>query len=234
VSDFDGFDGLQVKHTSYGNKSTNAPVGEVTAVLATYNTKDLDNDVLLPGSVADGTTVVLSSYNHESMVGTGLPVGRGKLRSTATELIMDGHFWIESMPEARSAFAVVKEMGAEQPWSWGYKAIDHYPGELNGERVRYLAKVRIFEASPVIQAASIGSRTLSAKHATPEGLRSELAAMRTKLFGPGQASRTVTVEELRRIRDSHLGSSARDLDEGQAVAMREFMRWQHNQFRLAS
>ena len=146
-----------------GVEIKNAAKGEVSAVIATLNVRDLDGDVATEDTFTDGEEVVISSYNHASMHGVSLPVGKGKIRVTAAEAILDGKFWIDKMPEAQSAFVVVKEMGVNQEWSYGYKVLDAEPGVFDGENVQFLKRVQVFEASPVIRGAGIGTRTISAK-----------------------------------------------------------------------
>jgi hypothetical protein len=158
---------------SQGLEIKSADRGEVSAVIATLNVRDLDGDVATEETFTDGEEVVISSYNHASMQGYALPVGKGKVRVTSAEAILDGKFWIDNTPEARSSFEVVKQMGARQEWSYGYKIMEAEPGVFDGEQVQFLKRVEVFEASPVIRGAGIGTRTLSAKglkEDTPESI----------------------------------------------------------------
>jgi hypothetical protein len=148
---------------AHGVEIKSADKGEVSAVIATLNVRDLDGDVATEDTFTEGEEVVISSYNHASMHGVSLPVGKGKIRVTPAEAILDGKFWIENMPEARSAFEVVKQMGAQQEWSYGYKVLEAEPGVFDGESVQFLKRVQVFEGSPVIRGAGIGTRTLNVK-----------------------------------------------------------------------
>lgn len=137
--------------------------GEVEAVIATLNVKDLDGDVSTQDTFTDGQEVVISTYNHASMYGAALPVGKGSIKVTSSEAILQGQFWINDMEAARDTFTVVKNLGASQEWSYGFKTIDAEPGVFDGERVMFLKQVDVFEASPVIKGAGINTRTLSVK-----------------------------------------------------------------------
>jgi hypothetical protein len=147
----------------HGVEIKSADKGEVSAVIATLNVKDHDGDVATEETFTPGAEVVISSYNHSSMYGASLPVGKGKIRVASGAAILDGKFWIENLPEARSAFEVVKQMGTSQEWSYGYKVIDSEPGTFDGERVQFLKAVDVFEASPVIRGAGLNTHTLSVK-----------------------------------------------------------------------
>jgi hypothetical protein len=141
------------------------PLGEVSAVLATFNVKDRDGDVVLPGAIEDGAEVVISTWNHASMVGPSLPVGKGIVHTDSTKAWVDSQFFMATQA-GRDTFEVVKQMGSTQPWSWGYRITSARPGTFKGEHVQFLDSVHIFEASPVVVAASIGTGTTEAKEDT--------------------------------------------------------------------
>jgi hypothetical protein len=175
--------------------------GSVSAVVATFGTKDLDGDVAYASTFTDGAEVVISSWNHSSMpVGGTLPVGMGRLRVTPSELIMDGKFFTQNR-SGREAYEVVKELGARQEWSYGYRIEAQRPGSLNGEPVNILERVFVWEASPVGKAAGIGTRTLDIK------TQQELLAIRRQVLsgahGDGARAAAI-VEHLRFIRNQLL------------------------------
>jgi hypothetical protein len=186
--------------SSVGSES--GPAGLVRAVIATLGVKDLDGDVATAETFTDGEEVVISAWNHAAMIGGTLPVGKGIIRVTPAEAILEGQFFLQNR-SAREAFTVVQEMGAAQQWSYGYKIQDAEPGMLNGEPVQFLRKVRVFEASPVVKGAGIATRTLEAKERE-------------------------AIEQAREIRRRFLGGPQGD--EAAALAMREFLRFQRHQF----
>jgi hypothetical protein len=169
--------------------------GAVTALIASLGVKDLDGDVAYASAFTDGAEVVLSSWNHGSMpVGGSLPVGKGHLRVTSSELIMEGRFFLQNR-SGREAYEVVKELGEAQQWSYGYAVEAQRPYTLNGEQVNLLEKVHVWEASPVGRAAGVGTRTLDIKE------RQELLAIRRQvLSGPrGDDSRAAAMAEFLRF-----------------------------------
>lgn len=140
-----------------------ADCGEVEAVFATFNAIDSDGDVTVPGAFEDGAEVVISSYQHTSW-GGALPVGKGRIRTTGEEAILEGQFFMD-IPAARDTFLVVKELGQRQQWSYGFDVVDAEPGTFQGREVRFLKRQLVHEVSPVLVGAGVNTRTLAAKAA---------------------------------------------------------------------
>ncbi len=140
--------------------------GEVEAVFATLGVKDSDGDVTLPGAFEDGAEVVISAYGHTSWQGL-LPVGKGTIREVGDEAILSSQFFMDTQA-GKDTFTVVKNLGARGEWSYGYDPVKYSFGEHDGEQVRFLESLKVFEVSPVLLGAGVGTRTLAAKAA---GLR---------------------------------------------------------------
>jgi hypothetical protein len=141
----------------------NADRGEVSAVIATFGSVDSDGDVTLPGAFMNNGEFPISAYNHTSWGGQ-LPVGVASIRETATEAIIDGQFFLDTAA-GRDTFTTVKrlhERGLGE-WSYGYDPVDAYHGEYQGQKVRFLPKQLVHEASPVLKGAGVGTRTLGVK-----------------------------------------------------------------------
>jgi phage head maturation protease len=146
-----------------------ADKGEVEAVLATFNVVDLDGDVVLPGAFEEGAELaILWSHKWDSR-----PVGRGAITKTETEARIKGHFFMDTL-DGREAFLTVKNMGALQEWSWGFKIplnaaewgeFDTGSGVIEVQYLGTNAPLDVYEASPVLRGASVGSRTVEVKAA---------------------------------------------------------------------
>lgn len=147
--------------TMAGVEVKDADKGEVSAVFSRFNVVDKDGDVTLPGAFADGADVRISAYNHRSW-GDALPVGKGHIRQTDTEAILEGRFFLNTQA-GRDTFEVVKGLGPLQEWSYGYEVLDGEPGTHDGQRVQFLKRLQTFEVSPVMQGAGVDTRTLSVK-----------------------------------------------------------------------
>lgn len=142
-------------------KIEDADEGKVSAVFSRFNVVDHDGDVTLPGAFPDGKEIPISAYGHESWMGA-LPVGKGVVRQTQTEAILDGQFFLDTT-QGRDTFAVVKNLGSLQEWSYGFDVIEGEPGQFQGQDVMFLRKLEPHEASPVLKGAGIDTRTLDVK-----------------------------------------------------------------------
>lgn len=139
-----------------------ADKGLVTAVFSTFNAVDLDGDVTLPGAFDDGAEWMISAYGHKSWDGA-LPVGKGVVRTSGTEAVLEGQFFLDTAAGLET-FRVVKNMGALQEWSYSCTPDRFSFGDFEGKQVRFLEHiVPGGEVSPVIKGAGVNTRTLAAK-----------------------------------------------------------------------
>lgn len=135
--------------------------GELECVFSTLGVRDHDGDITLPGAIKNGQEVALSQYGHAIWEG-GLPVGKGTITADDREATFTGQVFMD-IPTARDTFLAIKGMGARQEWSYGFIVLDSENGEHNGERGHLLKSLEVFEVSPVLRGAGIGTRTTSAK-----------------------------------------------------------------------
>jgi hypothetical protein len=139
-----------------------ADKGLVEAVFATFNVVDRDGDLTLPGAIKDGTEVVISAYGHRSHSGK-LPVGKGVIRTTDTQAILEGQFFLKTSG-GRDTFEVVKELGELQEWSYSLQDVTWKSSEVDGQYISILEEIGLIkEVSPVLIGAGIDTRTISAK-----------------------------------------------------------------------
>jgi prohead serine protease len=148
-----------------------AATGEVEAIIATLGVVDRDYDVIMEGAVKDGSKVKMSAYGHDvvGFIGPGkIPVGKGLVFEEKGKLVFRGRVFVTT-PRGQEAIAVLKEMGKDQEWSFGYRVMgEEVPDEewtRKGAR-RMITKADVFEVSPVLIGAGIGTRTVSAKQAS--------------------------------------------------------------------
>jgi HK97 family phage prohead protease len=139
--------------------------GEVRAVFSTFNKIDAHRDVTVPGAFTDGEEMPISSYGHTSWDGA-LPVGKGRIRQTQKEAIFEGTFFLDTTGGA-DTFRTVKQLGELGQWSYGYDALDYSFGDHDGQKVRFLNKLKVHEVSPVLLGAGVGTRTLATKSGPP-------------------------------------------------------------------
>jgi HK97 family phage prohead protease len=161
--------------------------GEVSAAFSTFNVVDSDGDVTLPGAFEDGAEALISAYGHQSWSGA-LPVGKGRIRTTKSEAIFDGQFFMDTT-QGRDTFAVVKALGGSQQWSYGFDVLDSEPGQFDGRDVKMLKRLKVHEVSPVLIGAGVNTRTLAVKALMENGYDAKDAAR--------LAERTVNMSEYR-------------------------------------
>ena len=149
------------------------PTGEVKAIIATLDVVDRHGDVLLPGSVGK-QDVPISSYNHGSWPGFSgagaLPIGKGTVHEAKNQhgkhLVFEGSLFVD-MPAAAEHLTLLKNMGAMQQWSFQLSDVQGGWEERDGHEVFAIKKFTVGEVSPVLKAASIGTRTVSVKSDEP-------------------------------------------------------------------
>jgi hypothetical protein len=135
--------------------------GEVTAVFATFNVIDKDGDVTFPDAFDDGAEVVISAYQHQSW-GGALPVGKGRIRITKSEALLEGQFFMDTVA-GRDTFTVVKNLGPRQQWSYSLDNVTAERGQFDGKDVQFLKRIHVDEVSPVLVGAGVNTRTLATK-----------------------------------------------------------------------
>lgn len=151
--------------------------GGVAARLARLNVVDHDGDIVMPGSVRPGQRVMLSPWNHASMMDRGvaaLPIGRGTVEIRGDYLELEAEFF--DTAAARDARKVIEGLGSDLEWSWGYDVKRRDYVNVDGRQVRRLHELRVWEASPVPKAASIGTGTTEMR-SSAEAERAELLAI---------------------------------------------------------
>lgn len=145
-----------------------AEKGEVEAVFSTFNVKDHDDDLTLPGAFENGADVVIGSWGHATLFGDK-PVGKGQLVVTEKDVRLVGKYFLDTI-EGRDQFTTLKHVGGMQEWSYGYDVLA--TGEITekmrqqGVR-RVLSKLAVLEVSPVLRGAGIRTRTVTAKNQDP-------------------------------------------------------------------
>lgn len=135
--------------------------GSFRLIFATTNIKDHDNDVTAPGAFPSGKEIPMSAYQHTSWDGS-LPVGKAVISEVGDMAIAEGEFFLNTT-HGKDHYETIKALGDIQEYSYGYKPIEFEFGKFEGQDVRFLKKVNVFEISPVLKGAGIGTRTLSIK-----------------------------------------------------------------------
>lgn len=164
-----------------------APDGSVEAVIATLNVKDHDGDVTLPGFFgSDHPTVIVGSHDWSQIM-----LGKGRIREDGEQAVFSGKFNLDD-PEAKALHSKLMYDLANPPaaieWSYGFEVLPggRKAGQHAGEQVSFLGPLddgspgaKVWEVSPVMAGAGIGTGTLAAK--TRPTLRAKVDAALTAL-----------------------------------------------------
>jgi len=135
--------------------------GDVSVAFSRFNVIDSDEDVTFAGSMPSGKAVPMSAYGHTSWDGA-LPTGKGLISEKGDLGVFNGSFFMET-DQGRNAYHTTKAMADLQEWSYGYAVLEGGPGMFEGKRVRELRKLDVFEVSPVLKGAGVGTATLAIK-----------------------------------------------------------------------
>jgi hypothetical protein len=185
---------------------TGAQEGQFRAHFSTLNKVDSDADVTFPGAFPDGKQVPISAYGHQSWMGA-LPVGKGAVKSDEETAWVDGAFFLDTSA-GRDTYQTVKQLGGLQEWSYGYQPLEYSidPKELEpfpGAQ-RILKRLDVYEVSPVLKGAGVGTRT--------DYVKATLAEHAERVLADAQAftARTRSLAGLRAKEGRALSAASRD------------------------
>lgn len=194
--------------------------GSFTARIATLNVIDKDGDVTLAGAFPQGKDILISSYMHGSWSG-GLPVGKGSIRESGDEVLVDGMFNL-STETGKEHYETLKFSPELSEWSYGFRvlAVDEESEWNENPKVwRVLKELDVFEASPVLRGAGENTGLLSIK--SDKGLtfveqsEAALAAVDELL------ARAKSLADLRREEGRSLSDKSRQKLDGLVVKLGE-------------
>lgn len=137
--------------------------GSFRAVFSTLNVIDKDGDVTLPGAFEAGAPVNISAWGHNW---GDLPSGDGNIAEDGTDVIVEGAFYVGT-PQGDATYQTLKQRldrgVVNQEWSYGFEVLKSDFGQFNGQDVRFLRGLKVFEVSPVMVGAGENTRTLDVK-----------------------------------------------------------------------
>lgn len=132
------------------------PPGAFTARVASFGSPNANGTIWLPGSIADGTLVLLSGWAHWTVDRVAPPVGIGTLHPDGDQVILRGRFDF-CMPGGRAAYHRVRTLGGRARWSI-FASLEEFTEQ---GPIRRVSRAKVFEASPVLTGADKLTRTLS-------------------------------------------------------------------------
>lgn len=140
--------------------------GALVATFSTFKLVDHDGDVTLASAIPDGLEVPLGAFNHASLSGAVLPIGKGYIRNDGDRAQIVAEIFPTSAAQAE--YAVIKGLGRLAEYSWSFKPLEVSTDARElapyGPTARRIIKaVDIVEVCSVIRAAGINTGTDSAK-----------------------------------------------------------------------
>ena len=148
------------ENPEYESKSIQFKVdetGKLSASIATFGVIDKDYDIVEPSAFKNGQEVAVV-WSHDWT----RPVGKGFIEVSQTEAVFNGSFFMETI-DGQEAYKTVKAMGNLQEWSWGFHTVKASWEDQEERRIRHLIETEVYEVSPVLKGAGIGTRTLMLK-----------------------------------------------------------------------
>lgn len=198
----------ETKHVSVKAelKTEGDAAGTVSAVFSTFDVVDSDGDIVVASAFENGQQVPMA-WAHDWRE----PVGKGAIHVTPEHARFDGAFFLQT-ERGNEAYKTTKAMGDLQEWSWGFRVSDARYEERDGQSVRVILKADVYEVSPVLKGAGVGTYTQSIK-ASPEGMtyadqaEAALAAVKA-LVDRTEALAAVRAQDGRRLSDAHMARLA--------------------------
>ncbi len=154
---------MNIEHKAIDAEVKLDEAGSFEAAIATFDAIDKDRDIIKAGAFGDAVVSVLPAHDSGSV-----PLGKVQVKERGALAVAVGGFNLE-IGAARDWSAALKfdlqHPPAVQEWSWGFTIPEggSTMETVDGEPVRIISKVDLFEVSPVLRGASIGTGTLSAK-----------------------------------------------------------------------
>lgn len=143
--------------------------GSFRAVFATFNVIDHDGDVTLPGAFTEGQKVRIAYWGHRWR---DLPVGKGAIHQDEEKAWVDGQFFLDTAG-GEETYKTVKNLGDLQEWSYGFDVEESRMGtflaDMQERDVQFLEKLTVYEVSPVMLGAGIGTGTETIKEQSDAG-----------------------------------------------------------------
>lgn len=185
--------------------------GVVKAAFAQTGVVDYDRDYTFPGAFPT-KDLPISAYGHNSWPEKGglLPAGKGSIREVGDLAVIEGKFFVDTT-QGRDTYLTVKGMADLQEWSYGYDVTATADPPAGLKARRGIKVLDVFEVSPVLLGAGIGTRTLDIKGKRPE-TKSALDDIYTATSALASILTLIQSESEEAAEDQADGDEATDVD----------------------
>lgn len=192
-----------------------AEEGSIRCVFSTLGVVDRDNEIVMASAFTPGQSVpMVWSHNWDR------PIGKGTIAVELDRAIFDGQFFMDTAA-GLDAFRTVKAMGDLQEYSWGFRVLDSTFEERDGNPVRVITKAEVFEVSPVLVGAGMGTGTLAIKTDEPKSLTFEEEATTALAAATGLLTRFKSLADLRAKEGRAISTARRSQMADHITSLRE-------------
>lgn len=139
--------------------------GAGLARIATLSAIDADGDTYAPGAFGEQHAKVLAAHDWQTA-----PIGKARVFEQGDEALAEFRLNLETAAGREWHAALKFDIADQRPlqeWSYGFQVIDAVHETRGEQRVRVLKKLRVFEVSPVVLGAGVGTATLDVKGSRP-------------------------------------------------------------------
>lgn len=190
--------------------------GSFEAVIATLNVVDHDGDLTISGAFKTQSVSILPAHDRRSQ-----SLGKAKIFEKGDKAIARGKFNLD-IQAAREMHASLKFDLANgdpvQEWSYGFQIKESEEETRDGETIRILKSLDVFEVSPVLRGAGMGTGTISAKDKDQKNisLADDLAAVAKEVTRVAERAAEVIAMRLKQKLDGQrrgkpgLGAKAKE------------------------
>jgi HK97 family phage prohead protease len=164
-------DGLEHKSFEVKELDTAGGSGEFEALVAVFGNVDRGGDRMLKGSFAD----TLATNGYPPVVWSHMwdtpPIGASmKAEETDAGLVIGGKLFVDDHEIARQVYAGMSTKGGDgrpalREFSFGYSTVESKDVTEDGQTVREIAKVDLYEVGPTLVGMNPATRLLGVKRA---------------------------------------------------------------------
>ncbi len=131
------------------------------AKIATLSAVDHDGDTYAKGAFGDQPVQVLDGHAWN-----GTPLGKGRVFEKGDEAFVEFKLNLDTVAGKDWHAALKFDLANGKPiqeWSYGFRVLESQEETRDGKRVRVLEKLDVFEVSPVVKGAGVGTGTVAIK-----------------------------------------------------------------------
>ena len=135
--------------------------GTGLAQIATLSGVDHDGDTYAKGAFGEQQVKILAGHSW-----AGIPIGKGRVFEKGDHAFAEFKLNLDIQAGKEWHQALLFDMKNGEPlteWSYGFRVLESHEDTRDGKGVRVLEKLDVFEVSPVVKGAGVGTHTVEVK-----------------------------------------------------------------------